>query len=55
MSNVIGPIDRAGWVTLRNLKRTMKFMGSDVSRYQTTLKKEKELFNYLMGKYTKAA
>jgi hypothetical protein len=55
MSNVIGPIDRAGWITLRNLKKTMKFMGEDSKRYQAIIKKEKELFNYLLTKYSKAA
>ena len=48
MGEVIGPIDRAGWITLRNLKRTMKFMSEDSKRYQATLKKEKELFPFLI-------
>ena len=55
MSNVIGPIDRAGWLTLRNLKRTMKYMGQDSKRYKATIQKEKDLFNYIMSKYLKAA
>src|SRR5258707_5752042 len=53
MGQVIGLIDPADWLTLGQLKKAVSWAKKqpDQARYMTGIKKESELFDYILGAY----
>lgn len=49
---VIGPITQGEWQALIELKRTIKFYKTDLSRFERPLAKKEEMFFKLLGDCT---
>lgn len=54
-NNVIGPIVPEDWLTLGMLKKSIDYMNKvDHSKYRLNIKQEQEVFDHILGIYTKA-
>lgn len=54
--SIIGPIDSASWITLKQLKRSIDFMKKeDSNKYKTAIKRETDIYDYMLDQFKEAA
>lgn len=52
MNNVIGPIDAASWITLKELAGSIKEMEKrDKSKYRLSIDRERLVYNYTLDEF----